>query len=243
MRLTELAKAVIRKAANLVGYDFVPYDAYNVRWRLARLLTQHRITMVFDVGANLGHFAWDMRELGYHGRIISFEPLSDAFAQLRDAARGDDHWQVVHIGLGDRDENREINIAGNSQSSSFLPMLDAHRNAAPDSAYSKMELASIRRLDAVFAEYCSPEDIVFLKIDTQGFEKFVLDGASGVLHAIPLIQLECSLVPLYEGSLLIEEMIAHMRGLGYVPVDSLPIFFDPDTGNMLQSDMVFARRA
>src|SRR5579872_198202 len=194
----DILKAAMRRAANAIGYDIVAFDGQNGRWRLARLLERHGVTVTFDVGANLGHFGWDMRELGFSGKIVSFEPLHDAFVQLQRACAADALWQAVNIGLGAREEERLIHVAGNSQSSSFLPMLEAHRGAAPESAYQMDERAVIRRLDNIFADYCGPADRIFLKIDTQGFEKPVLEGARGILSAVPLVQLECSLVPLYE---------------------------------------------
>src|SRR3954470_24908955 len=159
-------KAAIRAIANAAGYDIVGYDGQNSRTRLARLLARHNITLILDVGANEGHFGWDMRELGYKGRIVSFEPLKDAFARLQASASRDPGWQAVHLGLGDRDETRVIHVAANSQSSSLLPMLEAHSEAAPESRYQADESVTVRRLDGVLADYRRPGDAIFLKIDT-----------------------------------------------------------------------------
>jgi FkbM family methyltransferase len=242
MALADTLKAAVRRLANALGYDIVGYDGRSDRWRMARLLERHRIAVLFDVGANCGTFGWDMRELGFRGRIVSFEPSSDAFAQLERMARADGNWQAVNVGLGDRDEDRLLNVAANSQSSSFLPMLDVHRQAAPESRYEKEERTAVRRLDGIFDTYCRPGEAAFLKIDTQGFEKYVLEGARGKLGAVPLIQLECSLVPLYEGANSIEDMIGYMRKLGYDPVDTLPTFYHHDTGHLMQADVIFLRR-
>ena len=48
----------------------------------ARLLASERIDLLLDVGANEGQYALRMRRAGFQGRIVSFEPLSDAFAAL-----------------------------------------------------------------------------------------------------------------------------------------------------------------
>jgi FkbM family methyltransferase len=234
-------KAAIRKAANAIGYDIVGYDGNNPRRRLAGLLARHRIHVILDVGANEGHFGWDMRELGYRDRIVSFEPMTDAFRRLQTAAAGDSAWQAVQCGLGAQDEQRAINIAANSQSSSFLPMLEAHREAAPESAYKAREQVMVRRLDGLFADYCKPGESAFLKIDTQGFERQVLDGAGPVLGQVPLLQLECSLVPLYEGADTMEELVGLARELGYAPIDILPTFHHKDSGHLMQADILFVR--
>lgn len=240
--IKDILKAGLRRIANRAGYDIVGFDSHNARWRLAQLLKRQGITLVLDVGANEGHFGWDLRELGFTGKIISFEPLHDAFARLNAAAGKDPNWQALNIGLGDKDEQRTIHVAANSQSSSFLPMLAGHQEAAPESAYKGDQLATLRRLDGIFAELAIPADRAFLKIDTQGFEKPVLEGARGILKAVPLVQLECSLVPLYEGGGLIETMIADMRALGYDPVEILPTFHHRDGGQLMQADILFASR-
>src|SRR4051812_28152839 len=92
-------KAWVRKCANNLGYDIVGYDGSSARRRLARLLARHGISVILDVGANEGHFGWDMRELGYRGRIVSFEPMREAFGRLARAAASDTGWQAVHCGL------------------------------------------------------------------------------------------------------------------------------------------------
>jgi FkbM family methyltransferase len=242
MVLADRLKAAVRRLANALGYDIVGYNGRSDRWRMARLLERHRITVLFDVGANRGTFGWDMRELGFRGRIVSFEPLSEAFSHLERMARADGNWQALNIGLGECDEDRLLNVAANSQSSSFLPMLDAHKRAAPESLYEREERTAVRRLDGIFDNYCGPGDAAFLKIDTQGFEKYVLEGARGKLGAVPLVQLECSLVPLYQGTNVVEDMIGYMRGLGYDPVHVLPTFYHHDSGHLMQADVVFLRR-
>jgi FkbM family methyltransferase len=235
-------KALIRKAANALGYEFVRYDLASPRFRLAKLLAHHRIEMILDVGANAGQFGRDMREIGFSGRIVSFEPLAEPFNRLQQAARADSKWQAVNIGLGDQDSQAVINVAGNSQSSSFLPMLAAHSEAAPESMYVGEQSAEIRRLDSVFASYVTPDTRIFLKIDTQGFEKKVLQGAEKTLRQIELIQVECSFVPLYEGAILIEEMIAFLRGVGFDPIETIPAFHHHESAHLMQADILFARR-
>ena len=238
----DFLKAAIRRAANALGYDIVAFDRSSGRWRLLHLFHRHQINLILDVGANSGAFGWDMRELGFSGKIVSFEPLADAYAKLEQASRNDPAWQAVNIGLGDLDEERSLHIASNSQSSSLLPMLDAHKQAAPESAYLGQERVTIHRLETVFADYGVRDDKIFLKIDTQGFERPVLDGAQNILDSAPLVQLECSLVPLYKDVPLAEEMIGYMRELGYDPIDLQPTFHHHDSGHLMQTDILFARR-
>ena len=241
-RIKHAIKAAIRRTANQLGYDFVQYDDHNARWRLNNFLKRCDISVVLDVGANEGNFARELRELGFSGRIVSFEPLADVYKRLAAAASHDTNWTAMNVGLGDREEKRAIHVSANSLSSSFLDMEAAHTEADPDSAYTGENRAEIRRLDDLFAGLCPAGANVFLKIDTQGYEKKVMEGARASLDRIPLIQLECSLVPLYQGAELIEDLLFYMRGLGYDPVDQRPAFIHHGSHHLMQVDILFLRR-
>jgi FkbM family methyltransferase len=205
------------------------------------LLERNRIDLVFDVGANVGQYAASLREGGYRGRIVSFEPLTSAFSQLKMNAKADPLWEVVNSGMGDRDERATINIAGNSQSSSLLDMLPAHVKSAPVSAYVGKEEITVSRLDSVFSKYRRPGDRTFLKLDAQGYERKILDGASLSLPDILGIQLEMSIEPLYSNEMPYLEMLTFLAGLGFTLVSVEPGFGDPVTGRMLQMDGIFFR--
>ena len=135
----------------------------------------------------------------------------------------------------------EINIAGNSQSSSILPMLEAHRSAAPESAYEGKELVPIKTLDTVVGQYLKDARAPFLKIDTQGFEWQVLDGARDTLPHIKGILAELSLVPLYGGQHLWREVIDRLEAEGFTLWAFKPVFSDQSQGRTLQVDGIFYR--
>ena len=209
--------------------------------RRMHLLKSNGIDLVFDVGANAGQYAASLREGGYGGRIVSFEPLTSAFARLEASAKADPLWEVVNIGMGDRDERATINIAGNSQSSSLLDMLPAHVKSAPVSAYVGKEEITVSRLDSVFPRYHRQGDRTFLKLDTQGYERKILEGASRSLKDILGIQLEMSIVPLYSNEMPYLEMLGYLAGMGFTLVSVEPGHSDPVSGRMLQMDGIFFR--
>ncbi len=239
--LQRTARNLLRRA----GYDvqrFVSTDyASRPVERRIQLLEHYNINLVFDIGANIGQYASDIRRMGYRHRIVSFEPLTDAYRQLRERALEDDLWETVHCALGDVDGITEINIAANSQSSSILGMMPAHTGAAPESHYIGKEDIVISRLSTILESFKDENESLFVKIDAQGYEDKILDGASEVLNHISGVQLEASLVQLYEGELLIEESIAAMRQRGFTLVSIEPGFSDARSGKMLQADLIFFR--
>ena len=201
------------------------------------------IDLVLDVGANKGQFGLSLREeIGYRGRIVSFEPLSEAFADLRRIAAADAAWSCHNFALGEETGSATINISANSHSSSLLPVSERALEIEPSIAFVGRETVRLRRLDNVFAEVVRPGETPYLKIDAQGYETRILKGGLKVLERFPLIQLETSFFPVYKDEPLIGEVIQFLAALGFRVVSFEPGWDDPRTGEMLQADLIFARR-
>ena len=236
-------RAAAKRLLRSIGYKaqrltpFADLQEYK-RW----LIERGAIDLVIDVGANMGQFARELREeLGYRGRIVSFEPLHSAFAVLSGHARGDECWDVMNCALGERSGRTEINVSGNSFSSSLLEILPAHIDGAPDSRYVTKETIEIRTLDESLPELRQSVEQIFLKIDTQGYESQVLSGAQLSLPRIDIVQLELSLVPLYEGQALFPDVHRFMADQGYSLVVIEPVFRHPRTAGVLQMDGIYQR--
>ncbi len=120
-------------------------------------------------------------------------------------------------------------------------MLDLHTGAAPTSATVRTEQVPLVRLDDAAAPYCQPHDRLFLKIDTQGYEWQVLQGAPHLLSLAIGVQLELSLVPLYQDQMLMPTLMEFLTARGFQLWGLTPGFTDPRTGQMLQVDGVFFR--
>ncbi len=210
--------------------------------RLARMLAAHKVTVVFDIGANVGQFGMELRLAGYRGRIVSFEPLSSAHTRLTARAKGDRNWMVApQMAIGSSDGWADINVSGDSVSSSVLDMLNVHLEAAPDSAYVGRERIVMRRLDTVAGEYLQDVDILFLKADVQGCETQVLEGARGLFSRVVGLHLELALVPCYRGQADFDHVTKALRSAGFSLWLLSPGTVDEHTGRQLQVDAVFFR--
>ncbi len=219
-----------------------PSAAQSAAIQLVSTLRKFEIDLVLDIGANTGQFGSEIRYYGYTGKIVSFEPLSQAHSILVKTIAEDSNWEAYPpCALGDQNGETVINIAGNSQSSSLLPMLEAHRSAAPESVYEGEERVSIKTLDIVAGDYVKGARAPFLKIDTQGFEWRVLDGARETLPRIKGILVELSLVPLYEGQHLWRDLVDRLEDEGFALWALRPGFIDQRQGRTLQVDGVFYR--
>lgn len=211
------------------------------RFPLGQYLRDFRIDCLLDVGANTGQYAREVRALGYRGRIESFEPLPAVFRELQAAAENDPLWNVHARALGSENCVRPIHISANSPSSSFLPMDPRITTEAVDLTTVGTVEVEIRRLDDLFDSVCGDAGNVYLKIDTQGFERNVIEGAIASLPRISVVQMELALVANYQGEALIEEMLGWMRKLGFVPWWLMDGFRNPRTLQLYQMDVFFVR--
>ena len=210
--------------------------------RFISMLRTHNVNLIFDVGANAGQFGVLLRKIGFDGKIISFEPLSDAREILLNISKNDPLWQIaLQTAIGEENGEIEIQIAGNSQSSSVLDMLDTHVRAAPDSKYIGKEKVALRTLDSIAPDYMDSNSIAFIKIDTQGYETQVMNGAKKLMSQIVGLQVEISLVPLYKGQCLFDEMLKKLKNDGFELWSISTVFSDPNTAQLLQVDATFFR--
>jgi FkbM family methyltransferase len=213
----------------------------NAMARRLKLMEGWGIDLVLDVGANTGQYAKILRKAGYRGSIVSFEPLSRAFARLARAASHDRRWRVLRVALGARDHEATIHVSGDSQASSLLPMLPRHRQAGAYFATVGEERIQVRKLDSIWSDHVPARSRTYLKLDTQGFEKQVLRGAARSLDRVQAVQVEMSIVPLYQGTMLLPDMLRTMQKQGLTLVSLEYGFCHPETGQMFQVDGIFAR--
>ena len=225
------------------GLDIVRYrPANDPDQRLVHLLERYGVKTLVDVGANVGQFAKRIIAAGYPNKVLSFEPVSSSHSMLLKNAEDYDQWRVARrCALGGERRKVMVNIAGNSESSSLLPMLERHVSALPVSKYLGAEETELVRLDDVLEEYLAADEgkSLALKMDVQGFEGEVLDGAPQTLKYIKVIYTEMSLCPLYDREVPFFDLYSRIIKLGFRCVGISPGFLDPTTWEVLQVDATF----
>lgn len=232
-----------RSLVQLLGLDIVRFSdlARRVDARRLRAYADRQVDTVLDVGAAEGNFGQKLRDSGFSGRIVSFEPVSDSYRALARVARRDGQWDAINVAIGDEDGSATINVSGRHTSSSLLPMAAKHVEAAPDSAYVRTETVRVQRLDTALVALGSPPGPFSLKIDVQGLEASVLAGAKETLTRTRVLEVELSMVSLYQGGPLYTGMIGHLDSLGFRLVSWEDVLNERDTGYVLQADAIFVR--
>ena len=148
-------KQLIKNFFNLFGLELRRYQPqFDPTTQVYKAIKKIKTDIIFDIGANTGQFALDIRKKGYKGKIISFEPLTTARKKLLDNANKDNNW-IVHekAALGEHNGFVNLNISKNSVSSSILPMLSTHIDAENDSVYIGVEKSPLITLDSVAEFY------------------------------------------------------------------------------------------
>jgi FkbM family methyltransferase len=229
----------IRLLVNRAGFDLT---REHFRHSFVPALEQHGITQALDIGANTGQFGLALRRARFSGRIVSIEPLRAAYDDLLIQTHADPRWTAERAAVSDQPGTLTMNVAGNSVSSSVLPMLDRHAAAAPASRYVTTEDVPATTVDEIVTRHGLEPESTLLKIDVQGYEKSVMDGAAKTLAQFGAVRTELSLVPLYDGQALLPEIIELLADHGLDLWFIEPGFVEPGTRRLLQLDGTFFRR-
>ncbi len=227
--------------AALAALRTVGLEVSRARPNLIDFLQSRSVDCVLDVGANEGQFGRWLRNHGYTGRIISFEPISAAYELLLAEAAGDVSWEARRFAIGDRCGRAVINVGANSALSSFLTASEVEV-VTPDDARSfreRSETVDVRTLDDFGAELSGN---IFLKSDTQGFERQVLEGAKTLMRRLCGVQLELPIVHLYYGTWTLAQALEYMHKSGFAVSQIHPTnFIARDKVSLLEVDAIFRR--
>ncbi|HEX6752651.1 MAG TPA: FkbM family methyltransferase [Solirubrobacterales bacterium] len=207
------ARDAVKHLLARVGIWFGRPNDLSVDYHVAALLRQHAADCVVDVGANVGQFATAIRRAGYRGPIISFEPVPEAFAELQDRSASDPDWTAQRVAAGDRPGALELNVSEASNISSFLEVKEEYVAGRPPARVRRTERVPIATIDDLLRE--APYERIFLKTDTQGYDLKVLAGAGLTVDRTIGIQIELSVVAIYEGMPNYVEALAVLHELGF----------------------------
>lgn len=229
-----MLKSFIKQAARRAGYQISARKPGFVD-----LMRHHGIATVLDVGANEGQYGAEIREGGFTGDILSFEPIAAVHERLRARAGQEKRWRTAQMGVGDRDERRTINVSDASVFSSFLDLSDYSAGKFADARTVRGEEVEVTRLDTWLAVHPLPPGPAYLKIDTQGLEKEVLVGAGDRLADFTLVQAELAVRQLYRDQDDWLALVRWMEERGFRVVAAKENGFDHDRVELLELDIVF----
>ena len=233
-----------RRLARKAGYDLEKFNKQlTLESHLRRLMPGLGIDLVFDVGANEGQFASMLRLVGYRGEIISFEPTRATFAIVEKAAAADPLWKVLRLALTDVDGVAELNVSGRSEFNSLQKMNEVGvLKFGARAEVNGVELVETARLERLIPEV-APEFATknsFLKMDTQGHDLKVFEGAGAYRDRFSLLQSEVSVVHIYDDTPDHLQILDHYRSFGYELTGMYPVNRTHGIGHVIDFDCVMA---
>lgn len=228
-------RRLIRRAVRQAGFQRTIAPTF------MDVMRHQRVDVVLDVGAIDGDYAREIRDAGYAGRIVSFEPASSTYARLRAAAGGDPHWEPVQLGVGEANGHLDLSVSALDVYSSFKRPSD-FGSEAPGTREVESERVPVVRLDDYLRDRPELLSRTYLKIDTQGFEAEVLRGAGDVLDRFVAIQAELGLLSLYENQMDWLDVVNWMRSRGFEVATMVCNAGDRANGQAIEYDIVFTRR-
>lgn len=245
MKMFKSAKMAAHRLFNRLGFDIVKLSSSNADFsrHLMNVIDAYHIDCVIDVGANSGQYGAFLREIGYKGHIVSFEPVSAVFGLLKERCQNDAKWSCHKLALGDRNEEKIINVYKSTVFSSFLTA----------NAYSKGIWQSLEDVTPEAVKVVRLEDVYealigslgckrcMLKLDTQGYDKLAFEGARGCLGHVHALQSELSLIPVYDGMTDVYDVLKEFHDANFYISGMYPINRDESLA-VIEYDCVLVRR-
>jgi FkbM family methyltransferase len=169
------------KSLNLFGKNFYYINLEDVLGSISQIIVNDEYNlkyflkedfMVFDIGANIGVFTCFAANLVKKGKVFAFEPVSMVFDILRKNAESYRNIEIFQLGLGSREETKEILIRTWNPGYSTIEDSAVQR---PKESFDIKENIEISKLDNIVNKL-NLEKINFIKIDVEGYEVEVLRG-------------------------------------------------------------------
>jgi FkbM family methyltransferase len=198
--------------------------------KVLRLLENSGVefSTVYDIGANRGRWSRDMRRLLPHASFFLFEANDKHRSKL--ASRGFPFFICV---LGAREETRPFYSIGGTGDSLYREKTSHYLEAE----YREVKTRSLTSL-AKDESLPAPN---FIKLDVQGAELDILEGARDILESCHLIYMECPVMEYNLGAPRFDAYIQFMSDLGFVPLQALEQHLVD--GALMQIDLLFLRRS
>jgi FkbM family methyltransferase len=207
---------------------------------LTDFIQDRQIDVIIDVGANEGQFGESLRDEGYRGKIVSFEPVESVYRVLAKKAAADGSWEAHHCGLGMEQGEAVIHVAELTVFSSILPSSGAAALHDHRTAIERTETVPIETLDRVAKDLTGS---MLLKIDTQGYEKQVIEGGRQTLSRVKGILMELPIIHVYDGEWQFHEAVKYMADAGFVPAQIQPVgYHGQDKVSLVEVDCLFRPR-
>jgi FkbM family methyltransferase len=195
---------------------------------------------IIDVGANVGQFSVAANNLMPQATIYPIEPDPKTAELLRKNVSPRVAANIIVSAVGERVGTVSFQVNSDSQVSSVLPLGEDRKKSFPVSTVQESIIVPISTLDVLF-EGKSLAQPALLKIDVQGYEDKVIEGARGMLKSLRWVLMEVSFAKLYDGEKDFTFIMTLMGDNGFKFVRPMNFHFSTVTGEIIEMDALFER--
>jgi FkbM family methyltransferase len=235
---------LVQRTLRRFGVELRRTNAPDESFAAQRRLTTATHPVIFDVGAHHGHVALRYRRMFPGSRVHCFEPFPPSFAQLQARVGHDPAVELHALALSSASGHAQLNANAVSDTNSLLPSDPRTQEFWGKGMFERVEQVDVQTV--TLDEFCARERIEridILKIDVQGHEFAVLDGARRMLgeRRIGLLYFELIVAPNYVGQRPPRDYFDLLEASGYELID----LFNPirRLHRLVQADVLFTPRA
>jgi FkbM family methyltransferase len=203
--------------------------------------------VAIDIGANIGLMSLGMSKfVGTDGSVVSIEPGPISFALLRrnKFANYSTAKNIVLVDAACTDEDGDVPLfinSGGESDNQIHKTLESYefRNEQP----REMHVVKGISLDSKLADYCNPDKVTFVKIDTQGHEWYVLNGAKKLFGAKKSLAILCEFAPYLKAweKVSVKDFYSLIESLGFSVYDVKDLTYGKIDYSYLQNNYGFDR--
>jgi FkbM family methyltransferase len=229
-------KQLVSKSLGRLGYEIKRSDPRPTVGGALRqaMLAGLAPASVMDIGAALGQFTQTCLSVFPTARYLAVDPLEE-------------HRPTLEA-LGLKCSGVSIVMAAAAPKAGTVT-LNVHPDFGGSSLYREMDIGGVNgtpravravTLDGLAAEFGLAGPFV-IKLDVQGAELDVLEGAIKILPAVEYMLLEISLFEFFENGPVLADVVKFMRAHGFVAYDAIGPQYRPLDGALSQLDIAFVR--
>jgi FkbM family methyltransferase len=212
------------------------YRLLNKPWLLAT-----KIGTVLDVGANEGQFVKVARVLFPQAPILAFEPNPHLKSSLERLLSASGRGALLPLACGPEEGVLPLYLTKFSPSASLLQPTALQIPDFPAAEVGETIEVTVKRLDDVVRASELASAPYLLKLDVQGFELEVLQGATSILPDVAVILCEVNAESFYTGQAGFEQIYLFLREHGFKLIDIGEPIRARATGEVLYFDVVFLK--
>lgn len=200
------------------------------------------LDVIIDIGSSDGGFSRKIKNIFPNATIYCFEALPNSYERLLQKNEKMSNFHAFNVALSN--EKGEIDFykcENNTGSSSILEMNNVHKEAYPFTAENTKISVKADRLDEFSQDFDLQNKNVMLKLDVQGAERIVLEGAIKTLEQVDYIFCEMNFIETYKNCVLFGELNSFFEEYGFILSGMENISQNNKTGEFLQADAYFKK--